>query len=57
MHDNTFMMGSVSEEAVAFCKANDITVIAGACPMMYIDFGHKCMRYVFSWTGKVPKEV
>src|SRR5512138_1564306 len=36
---------SVSPEAVEFCRAHDMSVIAGACPMMFgqgVDFGHKC---------------
>ena len=38
---------SVSDEAVQLCRDHGITVIAGACPMMFcdpVDFGHKCMR-------------
>ena len=38
---------SVSEEAAALGRAHGLTVIAGACPMMFcapVDFGHKCMR-------------
>ena len=48
---------SVSREAVDYCQNNDITVIAGACPMMYgtgVDFGHKCMRWMLDITGKLP---
>ncbi len=39
---------SVSEAAVEFCGANDITDIDGACPLMFgqtADFGHKRMGY------------
>lgn len=54
MHDNTFMGGSVSGEAVAFCEEKGITVIAGACPMMYLDFGHKCMRWMLGMMGRLP---
>lgn len=49
---------SVSEEAVRFCKEHSISVIDGACPMMFckpVDFGHKCMRWVLSLTGGLPK--
>jgi predicted CoA-binding protein len=52
--------GSVSPEATAYGREKGITVIDGGCPLMFdptADFGHKCMRYVFSWTGAVPKEV
>ena len=54
MHDNTFMPGSVSKEAVHACEDNGITVIAGACPMMYLDFTHKCMRAVLGLMGRLP---
>ena len=59
MH-RAFGQGSVSPEAASFGREKGITVIDGGCPLMFdptADFGHKCMRYVFSWTGKVPKEV
>lgn len=52
--------GSVSPVAAEFGRSKGITVIDGGCPLMFdptADFAHKCMRYVFSWTGKVPKEV
>lgn len=55
MHDNTFMGTSVSEGAVALCRANGIAVIPGACPMMYMDFGHKCMRGMLGVLGRLPK--
>ena len=45
-------MTSVSEEAVAMCRENDIMVIPGGCPVQFIgDVGHKCMRYFLKWTG------
>ena len=49
---------SVSDDAVKFCKERSISVIDGACPMMFcqpVDFGHKCMRWVLSFTGGLPK--
>ncbi|MGD9092992.1 MAG: CoA-binding protein [Anaerolineales bacterium] len=58
MHQSMMAAGtSVSEEAVEFCEHNDISVIAGACPMMYCepDFGHKCMRWVLGLVGGLPK--
>ena len=57
MH-RSFGTGSVYPEAVRFCQENNISVIAGACPMMYckpVDFGHKCMRWVLRVTGGLPK--
>lgn len=49
---------SVSETAVANCRAHGIKVIDGACPMMYgdrADFGHKCMRWMLGVAGKLPE--
>ena len=45
---------SVSAAAVEYCRQHGISVIAGACPMMYVDgadFGHRCMRAVLKLTG------
>jgi uncharacterized protein len=58
MHQSLARAGtSVSPEAVGFCQAQGISVIAGACPMMYIrgaDFGHRCMRWMLRLTGGLP---
>jgi uncharacterized protein len=51
---------SVSDEAVKFCHENNINVIPGACPMMYInnaDMGHRFMRWMKNITGSLPKQV
>jgi predicted CoA-binding protein len=48
---------SVSQDAVEYCRQHDISVIAGACPMMYgpgVDLGHTCMRWVMKVTGRLP---
>jgi predicted CoA-binding protein len=48
---------SVSPAAVEYCREHNISVIAGACPMMYgagADFGHTCMRWLLGITGKLP---
>jgi hypothetical protein len=48
---------SVSPSAVDYCREHGISVIAGACPMMYgdgVDFGHTCMRLFMKLTGKLP---
>jgi hypothetical protein len=48
---------SVSAAAVEFCRKHDISVIAGACPMMYgphVDFGHKCMHWMLKMSGGLP---
>jgi uncharacterized protein len=58
MHQSLMKAGtSVSPEAVDFCQAQGISVIAGACPMMYVrgaDFGHRCMRWMLRLTGGLP---
>jgi len=49
--------GSVSEDAVRWCEEHDVAVIAGACPMMFVqraDFGHRCMCWVLDKLGKLP---
>lgn len=58
MHENAFFKSgtSVSEDAAAFCRENGISVIAGGCPMMFFDVGHKCMRWMFRVMGKLPNE-
>lgn len=59
MHQSLARAGtSVSPEAVAFCHEHGITVIAGACPMMFcapVDFGHTCMRWLLRVSGGLPK--
>jgi predicted CoA-binding protein len=48
---------SVSPSAVEYCRLHDISVIAGACPMMYgdgVDLGHTCMRWFMKLTGGLP---
>ena len=54
MHESIGKGSSVSKEAVEYCRQRDISVIAGACPMMYgagVDFGHTCMRWILRLTG------
>lgn len=51
---------SVSQEAVDYCRANEMTVIPGGCPLMYgptADFGHRCMRWVLELRGTVPRGI
>jgi len=46
-------MTSVSQDAVALCKANGIAVIPGSCPNQFLkpDFGHGMMRGLFRAFG------
>jgi predicted CoA-binding protein len=57
MHESMAKGSSVSSDAVEYCRAHDISVIPGGCPMMFgdgVDFGHTCMRWVLKLTGKLP---
>jgi predicted CoA-binding protein len=52
--------GSVSETATAYGREHGVTVIDGGCPCMFdptADPGHKVMRWMFSLSGNVPKQV
>ena len=57
MHQSMGKGSSVSPDAVEYCRQHDISVIAGACPMMYgagVDFGHTCVRLMVGITGGLP---
>ena len=57
MHQSLGKGSSVSPKAVEYCGENDISVIAGACPMMYgegVDIGHTCIRWILKLTGGLP---
>lgn len=57
MHQSSAKASSVSRAAVEFCQQHDISVIAGACPMMFgerVDFGHTCLRLYLKLTGGLP---
>jgi predicted CoA-binding protein len=56
----SFGQGSVSDAAVELARENNITIIPGGCPMMFVepvDIGHKCIRWFTGLTGSLPKEV
>jgi predicted CoA-binding protein len=57
MHQSIGKGTSVSPQAVEFCRQHGISVIAGACPMMFgpgADLGHTCMRWWLTFTGGLP---
>ena len=57
MHRSQAKGSSVSPQAVEYCHQHDISVIAGACPMMYgagVDLGHRGMRFFMKLTGGLP---
>jgi hypothetical protein len=59
MH-RSFGTGSVSDSATSFGREHGITVIDGGCPLMFepcSDGAHKAMRFMFTMTGKVPRNV
>jgi uncharacterized protein len=50
--------GSVSPKAVAFCRAHGIEVIAGECPLMFLNAGggaHRIHGFLRKITGRYPK--
>lgn len=56
MH-RSFGEGSVSEEATSICRDAGIAVLDGACPLMFlepVDLAHRCFRWIFTRTGKLP---
>jgi len=55
MHNNTFLPGSASETAIREGRENGLKVISGGCPMMFFDFGHKCMKWFLGAMGRLPQ--
>jgi|SRR5581483_701233 len=54
----SFGEGSVSDAAVEACRKRGIKPIVGGCPMMFagkVDIAHRCFRWWFTRTGKVPR--
>lgn len=52
--------GSVSPAAVELARRSGINVIPGGCPLMFDPVGdgaHKAMRFMFTLTGAVPRQV
>jgi uncharacterized protein len=50
--------GSVTDEAVALCHEHDVDVVAGACPLMFLEpvgFGHRMHRSVRRMKGAVER--
>ena len=57
MHQSLAKGSSVSPSAVEYCRQHGISVIPGACPMMFgrgVDMGHTCMRWMMKLTGGLP---
>lgn len=51
--------GSLDEDSARYAEDQGMTVIRAGCPMMFVppvDFGHKCMKWILSLTGKVPRK-
>jgi uncharacterized protein len=52
--------GSVSSSAAEYGRQHGVTVIPGGCPLMFEpvgDGGHKAMKFWFTLTGAVPRQV
>jgi uncharacterized protein len=52
--------GSVSDKAIEVARTTGVTLIPGGCPAMFcapVDLPHRCMRWVLSATGRLPREV
>ena len=52
--------GSVTPEAVEFCREHDIHVIEGHCPFMFLchtQFVHRLHGFVLKLTGSYPREL
>ena len=50
--------GSVSKKAAEIGRRAGMTVIDGACPMMYlepVDIFHSCLRWFLGVTGRLPR--
>jgi predicted CoA-binding protein len=50
--------GSMSEEAVTFCKENNMTFVAGECILLYanpVESVHKFHRWIWKLIGKLAK--
>ena len=57
MHQSLGSGSSVSPGAVEYCRRHGISVIPGACPMMYgdnVDVGHACMLWVLKLIRRLP---
>ena len=50
-------LGSVTSEAVSYCRDKGITVIPGGCPLMFgptADVGHRCIAWFLRLSGTLP---
>jgi len=58
MHNGIHSLGtSVSDSAVEYCNQHNISVIAGACPLMFgkpSDGFHRFMRQCIGFVGRLP---
>jgi predicted CoA-binding protein len=46
----------ISPQTMEKCRSGGVTLIPGACPMMFVehaDFGHRCMKWFLSATGRL----
>jgi predicted CoA-binding protein len=51
--------GAVSREAIEFCRSNNIRVVEGYCPYMFLpgtEFPHRAHRFVMKLVGRYPSK-
>ncbi len=56
----SFGKGSYDKKAVEKATELGLKIIPGACPMMFcepVDVAHKCFRWFFGATGKLPETI
>lgn len=54
----SFGQGSASDEATLVAREAGMSLIDGACPMMFlepVDVPHRCFRWLLGVTGKLPR--
>ncbi|MBI4788654.1 MAG: CoA-binding protein [Chloroflexi bacterium] len=59
MHRGVGGEGAVSQDAIKYCQENQIAVIYGVCPLMYLKptgFGHKLHHAFAKWRKQLPED-
>ena len=55
---STIGNGSYNKEVVDYGEESGLSIIPTGCPMMFykpVDFGHRCMKWIFNVSGKIPR--
>lgn len=51
---------SVDPDSVTIGRQKGLTIIDGACPMMFlepVDGAHRCLKVFLNWFGRFPKQI